>query len=302
MPRTVNCELRTSLTEQELQQLRREKWRLDGRAARTLEDAREFVEAVGFCLMYPLPKEEMRIPVVAPTFIGGYVGKDARLPTWKQAFADERAAEATELMVRLLRERSAYEANLFGETNFLVAASIFPFFYALVGDRKPRQMPQPGKRSPYSTLARDIFAAIVREGPISKARLREVLGGALTPAALDHALGELWSKLRITRVDYKPGEGAFWDALFRWSPDAVREGLQLSVGESLSALLSKYLDCMVAAEQGEVEDFFSYFVPRSKVKEAISALLSARELDFLHVGKRALLQVAPLRAPRKGSS
>ncbi len=287
------------MTEQELQQLRREKGRLDGRALRTVEEAREFVEAVGFCLMYPLPKEETRIPALAPTFMGAFVGGDNRLPTWKQAFADARATAATELMVRLLRERSAYEANLFGETSFLVAASLFPYFYALVGDRKPRQMPQPGKRSAYSTLARDVFAAILRAGPISKARLREVLGGALTPAALDRALGELWSKLRITRVDYKPGAGAFWDVLFRWSPEAVREGLQLSVGESLSALLSQYLDGVVAAEQGEVEDFFSYFVPRSKVKEAISALLSARELAFLHVGKRALLQVAPVRAPRR---
>ncbi len=286
------------MNEQELQQLRREKWRLDGRAMRTLEDAREFIESVGFCLMYPLPKEESRIPVQAPTFIGAFVGGDDRLPTWKQAFADARAAEATELMVRLLRERRAYEANLFGETNFLVAASVFPYFYALVGDRKPRQMPEPGKRSPYSTLARDIFAALAGGGPSSKPRLRESLGGALTPAALDHALGELWSKLRITRVDYKAGEGAFWDVLFRWAPDAVREGLQLSVGESLSALVSKYLDCMVAAEQGAVEDFFSHFVPRSKVKEAVSALLSARELAFLHVGKGAFLQVAPARVPR----
>ncbi len=297
--RTENWELRTSLTDQELHQLRREKWRLDGRAVRTLEEAREFVEAVGFCLMYPLPKEETRIPVLAPTFIGAFVGGEERLPTWKSAFADPRATEATELMVRLLRQRSAYEANLFGETNFLVAASVFPYFFALLGDRKPRQMPQPGKRSAYSPLARDIFEAIQKEGPISKLRLRELLGGALTPAALDRALGELWSKLRITRVDYKAGEGAFWDVLFRWSADAVREGLQLSVGESLSALLSKYLDCVVAAEQGQVEDFFSYLVPRSKIKQAISALLAAREFGFLHVGQRVMLQLAPARAPRR---
>jgi len=28
--------------------------------------------------------------------------------------------------------------------------------------------------------------------------------------ALDGALGELWSKLRITRVDYKASEGSVW--------------------------------------------------------------------------------------------
>ena len=85
--------------------------------------------------------------------------------------------------------------------------------------------------------------------------MREDLGGSISFLALDHALGELWAKLRITRVDYKPEEGAFWDVLFRWSPDAVREGIGLSVGEALSALLSKYLDCVIAADQQEVESF-----------------------------------------------
>ncbi len=239
------------------------------------------------------------MPVLAPTFIGAWVGSDDRLPTWQHAFKDPRTLEATELMIHLLRERAAYEANLFGETNFLIAASVFPYFYALVGDRNPRQMPKPGTRSQYSPLARDIFEVIRREGPVSKQRLRLLLGRELTPAALDRSLGELWSKLRITRVDYRPEAGVFWDVLFRWSPQAVHEGVQLSVGESLSALLSKYLDGVVAAEQGELEDFFSHLVPRSKVKEAINALLSAREFTFLLVGSRSLLQLTPARIPRR---
>jgi hypothetical protein len=126
--------------------------------------------------------------------------------------------------------------------------------------------------------------------------MAEVLGGSLSDAALDRALGELWSRLRITRVDYKREEGAFWDALYRWAPDAVHEGMNLSVGESLSALVSKYLDCVVAAEQSELDEFLGNFVPRSKVKEAVNALLAARELSFVHVGNRTMIQVAPPRA------
>jgi hypothetical protein len=198
-------------------------------------------------------------------------------------------------MVRLLRERAAYEANLFGETNFLVSAAVFPYFYGLVGDRNPKQMPKPGLRSAYSPLASDAFEVIRREGAVSKQKLRQALGGELTPAALDRALGELWSRLRIVRVDYRPNEGAFWDALYRWSPEAVREGIQVSVPEALSALISKYLDCIVAAEPQEVADFFAHFVPRSKVSEAINALLAARELSFVPVGSRSHLQITPPR-------
>jgi hypothetical protein len=97
--------------------------------------------------------------------------------------------------------------------------------------------------------------------------------------------------LRITRVDYKPEEGASWDVLYRWAPDAVREGMSLSVGEALSALLSKYLDCVIAADQEDLESFFGNFVPRSRVREAINALQAARELDFIRVGNRSLIQI-----------
>jgi DNA glycosylase AlkZ-like len=275
------------MTDQELQQLRREKWRLDGHPIQTIEQARAFIDDVGFCLMYPL-----RPPLTLPTFIGAFVGSGDRLPDWQHAFADPRAAAATELMVRLLREKSAYEANLFEENNaLLLAASLFPYLYALVGERNPKQAPKPG--APYSQLACDAFAVIDREGPISKQKLLERLGGGLSVAALDKALAELWSKLRITRVDYNPREGSFWNVLHRWAPEPVREGVGLSVQEALSALISKYLDCVIAIEQAEMESFFSHFVARSKVRDAINALLAARELSFVHVGGRSMLQVTP---------
>jgi hypothetical protein len=280
------------MTESELQQARLAKWHLDAHPVRTLEDGRAFLESVGFSLLYPL-----RPALLVPTFVGAWVGSDDRLPTWQHSFSDTRAQDAKELMVRLLRDRAAFEANLFDENNaFLVSASAFPFFYALVGERNPKQAPRGGSRSEYSQLACDAFEIIRREGPISKMRLGEQLGGSISGAALDRALSELWSRLRITRVDYKPEEGASWDVLYRWAPDAVREGIGLSVAEALTALLSKYLDCVVAADQQELEAFFGNFVPRSRVKEAVNALLAAREISFVHVGSRSLVQVAPPRA------
>jgi hypothetical protein len=110
------------MTDLELQQLRREKWRLDGKAVRTIEGARAFVEDVGLCLMYP-----QRPALLVPTFIGAFMGSGDRLPEWQHAYKDPRAAQATEIMVRLLREKSAFEANLFEENNgLLVSASAFP--------------------------------------------------------------------------------------------------------------------------------------------------------------------------------
>ncbi len=281
------------MTDQELIELRREKWHVSGNPVRTLDDARRFIESVGFCLTLPL-----ETALLLPTFVGAWSGTDENLPRLRQAFSNPRAKEATDLMVRLLRDKSAYEANLFDENNaFLLSAAVFPYFYTLLGERNPRQAPKPGPRSPYSQLACDAYQIIHRKGPISKLKLLDDLGKGISVPALDRSLAELWSKLRITRVDYHEREGASWDVLQRWAPDAVSEGVNTSVNSALSALLSKYLDCVIAADLPELESFFGNFVPRSKVREAVNALLAARELSFVPVGHRSLIQItqAPIR-------
>ena len=250
--------------------------------------------------MYP-----QRPALLAPTFVGAFVGADDGLPEWRHAFKDPRAAQAAELMVRLLRERSAFEANLFEENNGLIlAASVFPYFYALMGERNPKLAPKPG--SPYSQLACDAYVVIQREGALSKQKLLEKLGGGVSTPALDKALAELWTRLRLTRVDYRASEGSVWDLLYRWAPEPVKEGVGLSVPEALSALVSKYLDCVIAVEQSELEIFFGNFIARSKIKEGINALLAARELSFVHVSGKSMLQitpekVAPVPAPRSAA-
>ncbi|MGA8538811.1 MAG: crosslink repair DNA glycosylase YcaQ family protein [Terriglobales bacterium] len=277
------------MTDPELLLVRMQKWRLDGQPVRTLDDARGFLESVGFCLMYPT-----RPALLLPTFVGAWVGSDDKLPMRQHAYSDPRAKEATELMVRALRDQAAYEAPLIDENNaFLLAPSVFPYFYSLVGERNPKHAPATGARSPCSQLACDAFEIIRRRGPISKMKLGEMLGGSVSNAGLDRALSELWGKLRITRVDYTVEEGSVWDELSRWAPDVVREGVGISVPEALSALVSKYLDCVIAVDEGEVENFLANFVPRTRVKEAIHALLAARELSFVHVGTKSLLQVTP---------
>jgi 23S rRNA pseudouridine2605 synthase len=288
------------MTDTELIQLRREKWHLNGNAVRTLDDARSFIESVGFCLMLPLPAPKT---LLVPTFVGATLGSDEKLPTQRNALTDPRAREATELMVRLLRDKSAYEANLGDENNaLLLSASAFPYFYTLAGERNPRQAPKPGPRSPYSELACDTYQIIQRKGPISKSKLLEDIGKGISVPALDRSLAELWSKLRITRVDYHEREGASWDVLQRWAPEAVSEGINCSVNTALSALISKYLECVIAADLPELEIFFGNFVARSKVREAVNALLAAREFSFTAVGNKSLIQVTQPPALRRSGT
>ena len=56
--------------------------------------------------------------------------------------------------------------------------------------------------------------------------------------------------------------------------------MHVSFAESLTALVSKYLDCVLAAQQEEVEQFFSRIIGRARVREGIHALQAARELTL----------------------
>ena len=182
--------------------------------------------------MYP-----KRPALLVLMFIGAFVGSENRLPGWQHAFQDPRAAEATELMVRLLRERTAFEANSFDENNgFLVVASRISLNSCVMGERNPKLAPKAGSRFPRFCPGLRCLCLDHAGGADSKQKMQEVLGGSVSFPALDGALGELWSKLRITRVDYKASEGSVWDALDRWAPEAVKEGVGLSVQEALMVL------------------------------------------------------------------
>jgi hypothetical protein len=278
------------MTEQELQQQRAIKWRVAGNAIRSLQDAKSFLEEVGFCLIYPV-----RSLSLAPTFMGAYVGAAEGLPEAKHAFSDPRTQPAIDLMVRLLRERHAFELNLPGDISLLVSAPLFPFFYVLLGDRNPKAPPtikaQGAKVSP---LALKVFEVLKKRGPLSKGRLRELVGHEPALAALDRALNELWAILKITRVDYRKEEGALWDVLFRWARQALNRSFDIRFAGGLTAVLSKYMESVIAADQEDIERFFSTLVPRQKIREAVHALQATRQLSFVSVGNRALIRMTPL--------
>ncbi len=277
------------MTEQELQQQRAIKWRTSGNAVRTVEDARSFVQDVGFCLVYPVRS------LVVPTFIGAYAGSAEGLPEARLAFSDPRTQPALDLMVRLLRGRDAFELNLQGDIGLLVSASAFPYFYLLAGDKSPKGAPKfkaDGTR--ISPLAIKVFRVLQQHGPLNKKQLRDLVGHEPAPPALDRALSDLWTILKITRVDYRKDEGALWDVFYRWAQEAIDRSLGITFPEALTALLSKYVESAIAVGQEEIERFFSTFMPRQKIREGIHALQAGRQVSFFTAGAKTLIRMTPL--------
>ncbi|MBV8208242.1 MAG: hypothetical protein JO041_15760 [Acidobacteria bacterium] len=276
------------MTLDELKALRRKKWRLDGAPVRTFEECASFLEQVGLCPMVP-----ETVPGPAPTFLGAWAGSDAAALGARGAVPSGEAAGAESMALRLVREGAAWEWPLDGSV-LLIAASVFPFVSALAGDREGKQQPSWAAGQTLSKLSSDVWAEFTRAtAPLNESQLRQQFGSGVSEVALRRAIHELWRRFRIARADCTAQAGNVWVRLSRSAPAAIKEAEGISVTAALSALVSRYLEAVIAAEQGEVESFFSILAAGSRVREAIKALLIAREIATVQVGNRSMLQITP---------
>ena len=112
--------------------------RQNGHGALTLEDARTWIEETGLCLF--LPRRQFST-FIAPSFVEAVAGE--RNPSSRPPSISPLAEE---LLVRLETDGVAVRLNLLGQPgeqpDFVVAAWVLPYVYALRGDRDWRRSPQ----------------------------------------------------------------------------------------------------------------------------------------------------------------
>jgi hypothetical protein len=280
---------------EDLQHQRAQKWRSDGQnPVRTLEDAKAFIDSVGFCLVYAT-----RPPITIPTFIGAVLGTQENLPIASKAAVDLRTRNASELVVRLLDQQLAFEVPFGDLGSLLVSPAEFPYFYALLGERNPKSIPSEGVRGE-KTLSSHTFRLLAKKS-MTEQELLVAHGKGISESALARALHELWAKLRIVRVKLldRSQESPEWDVLHRVAPQLVNRGAHLSQAEALSALIGRYLETVVAAEPREIEEFFGNIATRSKAGEVVRALTAARELESTKIGHSSMLRLVPRHLERE---
>lgn len=272
------------MTDQELQQQRTDLWRLDPeKPLRTMEDAKEFFDSVGFALLYPSRS------VLIPSFIGAYLSSEENARDRKKAAADPRLKDALELADRMVRDQVVFEVAT-ERGRLLVSAAEFPYFYALLGDRNPKQAFHEGVHGE-KRLQGDTLHFIESNGPSTKEELVVALSKGISESAMDRTLSELTQSLRAVRVPQQDGPDRF-DLLYRFAPQAVNEGKGISTPEALSAIVARYLETVVAAEQKQIEDFVGLVSARSRVSEVIKALTGAGEFAYAYIGEANLLRVS----------
>jgi hypothetical protein len=257
---------------------RAERMRQNGHGAISLEDARTWIEETGLCLF--LPKRQYS-GSLAPSFVEAVAGQQSSTPDPKQI------ALAEELLVRLEKDGVAVRLNLLGhpgeQPDYVVAAWVLPYVYALRGDRDWRRTPQLTGSRQVSPLAIQAYKRL-EQGDATIAELTRFLGREVSESAVLRAITELWQQLRIIPVISAPGQAAQWQLLRQRYQKAIAEGASTSQVTAISVLASIYLQAVIAATMEEVEIFLSPLTARSKIREVLRGLVATRQVHTLTMG------------------
>ena len=274
------------MTAEQLEASRAERMRQNGHGTLTLEDARTWIEETGLCLFLPRRQYSSSI---APSFVEAVAGERNAAPDPKHI------AVAEELLVRLETDGVAVRLNLLGQPgeqpDFVVAAWVLPYVYALRGDRDWRRSPQLTGSRQVSQLA-VLTYKLLEAGDATIPDLTRALGREVTEGAVLRAITELWQQLRIIPIVFAPGQAAEWQLLRQRFQKAIAEGASTSQVTAISVLASIYLQAVIAASMEEVELFLSPLTARSKIREVLRGLVATRQVHTISLGHAPHFYVA----------
>ena len=189
----------------------------------------------------------------------------------------------------------AVRLNLLGQPgeqpDFVVAAWVLPYVYALRGDRDWRRSPQLTGSRQVSPLAVQAYKHL-EAGDATIPQLRHSLGREVSESAVLRAITELWQQLRIIPVISAPNKTPQWQLLRTRYQKAIAEGASTSQVTAISVLASIYLQAVIAASMEEVEMFLAPLTARSKVREVLRGLVATRQVHSLALGHAPHFYVA----------
>jgi hypothetical protein len=260
--------------------------RQNGVGTLSLDEVRTWIEETGLCLF--LPKRQFSSSV-APSFVEAVAGRPETTPDQKTI------ALAEELLVRLENDGVAVRLNLLGQPgeqpDFVVAAWVLPYVYALRGDRDWRRSPQLTGSRQVSQLAVHVYKQL-ESAELTVSQLKQALGREVSESAVIRAITELWQQLRIIPVIAARGQAAKWQLLRVRFQRAIAEGASTSQVTAISVLASIYLQAVIAGSMEDVELFLAPLTARSKIREVIRGLVATRQVHTISLGHAPHFYVA----------
>jgi 23S rRNA pseudouridine2605 synthase len=268
-------------------------WRHNADPILTINMLRDWLNASGLVLFTP---RAAQLPAPAPSFVEATLGVANAAP----ALADTEQSRS--LLSRLIADGGAIPLNLLGnptgvgtETpDFIVSPLAFPYIFTLRGDKAWKQPPATSGATKVSPLALNTYTLLseqAKDSGLSAYDLATQLGKEVTETAVLRALTELWQHLRVLPVPQADGASTLWELTSTRFTKQIKAGANAGQPTALSALISLYLGQAIVASEEEIETFLSPIAARSRIRDVVHALLSARQLETVAVEGRTVLHV-----------
>ena len=224
------------------------------RRLHTVEDARTFVEEMGFCFFWPIKDIEM------PNLFHAIAGRVRPVP---MEHGDPDISKCWGWKDDSLDKKWWYYGKLLRRRATLISFDYLPYFYALsdnFGDLTDYL--QEYEDGLMTAEAKSIYEAILESGPLDTVRLRREarMSADSAKSRFDRALVELQVGLKVLPIGVaRTGAWnyAFTYELFqRWFPEVPEQARGIKRSEARRVLVQRYLDNVVAADRKMIARVF----------------------------------------------
>ncbi|MCR4406580.1 MAG: winged helix DNA-binding domain-containing protein [Anaerolineae bacterium] len=244
------------------------------RRVRTVEEARAFVEEVGFCHFWPIKGVEL------PNLFHAIAGCERPVP---MEHDDPDIGKCWGWKDESLDKKWWYYGKFLRRKATLISLTELPYFYALSENYGSLDdYLQEYAEGRMTAEAKAIYEAILEHGPLDTIRLRREarMSAQSAKSALERALVELQVGLKILPVGI--AEAGAWRYAFiyellpRWFPDIPEQARAIGRGEAHRHILLRYLRSVVAATPAQVARLFGW--SETEVERAAAKLAEAGEI------------------------
>jgi hypothetical protein len=269
--------------------------RTPARRLHAVEEARGFVDEVGFCHFWPIKGIE------TPNLFHAIAGRVRPVP---MEHGDPDISKCWGWKDDSLDKRWWYYAKCLRRRATLISLEMLPYFYALSENYGSLDdYLQEYEDGLMTAEAKAVYEAILENGSLDTVRLRREarMSAESAKSRFDRALVELQVGLKVVPTGVT--EAGAWNYAFtyelfqRWFPEIPEQARSIKRGEARRALVQRYLDNVVAADRKMIAKVFHVFHwTKRELDRTIEALLEQGSVRGIKIEGVEGLQLVSVRA------
>ncbi|MBN1934789.1 MAG: winged helix DNA-binding domain-containing protein [Anaerolineae bacterium] len=257
-------------------------------------EARTFVDAVGFCFLWPIKDVEL------PNLLHAIAGRARTVP---EEHADPDGSRCWGWKDRSLGQRWWYYGKLLRRRATMISLDLLPYFYACSANYGDLNDYLQEYQDGVLTLeARQVYEALLENGPLDTVQLRKKahLSAESAKTRFDRALNELQVGLKVLPIGVA-AVGAWryafvYEIVQRHFPDLPERARQIKRGAARRTLVQRYLEAVVAIEPSAVGQVFHVFNwSKTELAHTIAALVDEGAICRVKVEGETHWQLIPTR-------